>query len=94
VASTEEVWEARRAASKAILKGFASEHTEASQGAKVKTIYMDACPARDDVHPAIAIVEGAHLAGCKQDALFHQGQAQKYIKAIEAIEALTYKEEK
>lgn len=93
MASEEEFWQARKSAAKAILQGLADDHTEASRGAKVKTIYMNGCRPRDDVHPAIAIEE-VHLAGCKQDALFHQGQAQKYIEAIGAIEALTYKEEK
>lgn len=93
MARQEEIWEARKAAAKSILQGFVDEHTRESKRGKVATIYMDGCRPHPDIHPAIQIVEEAHLEGCKQDALFHQGQAQKYMQAIEAIEALTRKEQ-
>ena len=92
MAKSAQIWEARKAAAKAILQGYVDEHTSEAQRGKVQTVYMDGCRPHPDTHPAIQIVEEAHLAGCKQDALFHQGQAQKYIKAIEAIDALIYQE--
>lgn len=88
----EKLWEARRDAAKATLRTQAKHHTDESLSAKISVIYMDGCPPAEEVHPAIALVEEVHAAAKAQDAMFHQGQAQKYLAAIETIENMTYKE--
>ena len=88
----ETLWEARRDAATAALRTQAKHHTDESLSAKGSVIYMDGCPPAEGIHPAIALVEKVHSEARAQDALFHQGQAQKYLRAIETIKNMTYEE--
>jgi len=94
MADPKELWEARRSAARSVLETQLKHHTREARDAKAAVVYMDGCPPTEGLHLAIRITEQAVFTGRQFDGVFHEKQAQNYQRSIDAIDALTYKEEK